>query len=68
MVEEDVNPGPDKIVLVSDGYVLQNVTGIRTNIVKKLDGIGYGISKSADPFCYCSPHKLTAPHSRTILR
>lgn len=30
---------------VSDGYVLHNVTGIRTHIVSRMDGKGYDVTK-----------------------
>ena len=52
MVPEDPHPGVDKLVTVQDGYILQNVSGIRTRVVSRLDGKGYDITK----------RKLTASH------
>ena len=34
-VTEDPNPTSAKIVAVSYGYILQNVTGIRTHVVSR---------------------------------
>jgi hypothetical protein len=45
-VVEDVSPGSGKLSLVSGGFVLHNMTGIRIHIVRKLDGTGYNIAKS----------------------
>lgn len=45
VVPEDPNPGNRKLQLVSDGFLLQNITGIRTRIVSRLDGKGYDITK-----------------------
>lgn len=42
---EDVNPSAAKLVPVADGFIVQNVTGIRTHIVNRLDGKGYDITK-----------------------
>ncbi|KAI0347071.1 alpha-mannosidase [Trametopsis cervina] len=44
-VPEDVHPSPQKLIAVSDGYLLQNLTGIRTHIVSRMDGKGYDITK-----------------------
>ncbi|THH12390.1 hypothetical protein EW145_g47 [Phellinidium pouzarii] len=44
-VPEDFSPSSQKLYEVSDGYVVQNVTGIRTHIVRRLDGKGYDIVK-----------------------
>ncbi|KAI0091966.1 alpha mannosidase-like protein [Irpex rosettiformis] len=44
-VEEDLHPGPQKLLAVSDGYILQNMTGIRANIVSRMDGKGYDVTK-----------------------
>ena len=45
VVREDPNPGIHKLRPVADGFVLQNVTGIRAHIVSRLDGKGYDITK-----------------------
>ncbi|KAH9947270.1 alpha-mannosidase [Amylocystis lapponica] len=45
VVSEDDHPTAAKLVSVSDGYVLQNVTGIRAHIVSRLDGKGYDVTK-----------------------
>ncbi|KAG1755785.1 glycoside hydrolase family 47 protein [Suillus lakei] len=45
MVPEDPNPGPHKLKAVADGFILHNVTGIRTHIVSRLDRKGYDITK-----------------------
>lgn len=44
-VIEDPNPGSQKLQLVADGFLLQNITGIRTRIVSRLDGKGYDITR-----------------------
>ncbi|GJE84706.1 glycoside hydrolase family 47 protein [Phanerochaete sordida] len=44
-VQEDFNPTSKKLVPVSDGYVLQDVTGIRAHIVSRMDGKGYDVTK-----------------------
>ncbi|KAI6105659.1 glycoside hydrolase family 47 protein [Pisolithus sp. B1] len=44
-VTEDLNPGIDKLRPVGDGFVVQNVTGIRAHIVSRLDGRGYDITR-----------------------
>ena len=45
MVTEDLSPSLRKLYEVDDGFVLQNVTGIRAHIVSRLDGKGYDIVK-----------------------
>ncbi|KAL4075930.1 glycoside hydrolase family 47 protein [Scleroderma citrinum] len=45
VVPEDPNPGINKLRPVVDGFVLQNVTGIRAHIVSRLDGRGYDITQ-----------------------
>ncbi|KAJ3723053.1 alpha mannosidase-like protein [Lentinula raphanica] len=44
-VPEDLSPSKLKLEPVQDGYVVHNVSGIRTHIVQKLDGTGYDIRK-----------------------
>ncbi|TFK86836.1 glycoside hydrolase family 47 protein [Polyporus arcularius HHB13444] len=44
-VPEDLHPPPEKMVTVSDGFLVHNVTGIRVHIVSRLDGKGYDITK-----------------------
>ncbi|TDL29347.1 alpha-mannosidase [Rickenella mellea] len=50
-VSEDPTPSPRKLLEVRDGWIMQNVTGIRTHIVSRLDGKGYDIVK-------LGPHKV----------
>jgi len=45
-VAEDLSPSFMKIAHVADGYIVHNVTGVRTQIVQRLDGKGYDIRKS----------------------
>ncbi|KAF9226475.1 glycoside hydrolase family 47 protein [Gyrodon lividus] len=45
VVIEDQNVSPKKLQLVPDGFLLQNITGIRAHIVSRLDGKGYDITK-----------------------
>ena len=45
LVDEDLSPSLLKLDVVPDGYIIHNVTGIRTQIVQRLDGIGYDIKK-----------------------
>lgn len=40
-----MNPSTKKLELVADGYLLHNITGVRTHIVSRLDGKGYDITK-----------------------
>ncbi|KAF8639955.1 hypothetical protein AX17_001205 [Amanita inopinata Kibby_2008] len=44
-VPEDLSPSLLKLAISPDGYVINNITGIRTHIVRRLDGKGYDISK-----------------------
>ncbi|TFK75988.1 alpha mannosidase-like protein [Pluteus cervinus] len=43
--KEDLSPSLVKLAVVPDGFVIHNVTGIRTHIVKRMDGKGYDIRK-----------------------
>jgi len=45
VVPEDLSPSFLKLVVVDDGFVVNNVTGIRTQIVQRLDGRGYDVRK-----------------------
>ncbi|KAG6378813.1 glycoside hydrolase family 47 protein [Boletus reticuloceps] len=45
VVPEDLNPGYQKLQLVAEGFLLQNITGIRAHVVSRLDGKGYDITK-----------------------
>ena len=45
MVPEDLSPSLLKLGVLPDGYIIHNVTGIRTQIVRRLDGNGYDIRK-----------------------
>ena len=58
IVSEDINPTLHKLSIVSDGFVLQNVTGIRTHIVRRLDGKGYDVTKRANPAISTLDHLL----------
>ncbi|KAL0573920.1 hypothetical protein V5O48_008040 [Marasmius crinis-equi] len=42
---EDLSPSLLKVAPVSDGYIIHNVTGIRTHIVRRLDGKGFDVRK-----------------------
>ena len=44
-VTEDLNPTSKKLMPVSDGYILHNVSGIRAHVVSRMDGKGYDITK-----------------------
>uniref|UniRef100_A0A0W0FCH3 alpha-1,2-Mannosidase n=1 Tax=Moniliophthora roreri TaxID=221103 RepID=A0A0W0FCH3_MONRR len=44
-VTEDLSPSLLKLAPVSDGYIVHNITGIRTHIVRRLDGRGFDIRK-----------------------
>ena len=48
VVPEDVNPSARKLQQVFNGYILHNISGIRTHIVSRLDGKGYDITKRTD--------------------
>jgi len=45
IVPEDVSPSLKKVSPVPDGFIVQDVAGIRTRIVSRLDGKGYDITK-----------------------
>ncbi|KAG7097050.1 hypothetical protein E1B28_004441, partial [Marasmius oreades] len=45
LVPEDLSPSLLKLTPASDGYIIQNITGIRTHIVRRLDGKGFDIRK-----------------------
>lgn len=42
---EDLSPSMKKVTPVSDGYIVQNVSGLRARIVSRLDGRGYDVTK-----------------------
>jgi mannosidase alpha-like ER degradation enhancer 1 len=42
---EDLSPSLLKLGVLPDGYIIQNVSGIRTHVVRRLDGKGYDIRK-----------------------
>ncbi|RDB22490.1 ER degradation-enhancing alpha-mannosidase-like protein 1 [Hypsizygus marmoreus] len=44
-VPEDLSPSLLKLGILPDGFVINNVTGIRMHIVRRLDGKGYDIRK-----------------------
>ncbi|EAU84717.2 ER degradation-enhancing alpha-mannosidase-like 1 [Coprinopsis cinerea okayama7 len=44
-VPEDPSPSLKKLDVVSDGFVINNVTGIRTKIVQRMDGKGFDVRK-----------------------
>ena len=44
-VPEDLSPSLLKLGVLPDGYVIHSVTGIRTHIIRRLDGKGYDIRK-----------------------
>ena len=44
-VEEDTRPSLEKIYPISDGFMVQSITGVRTRIVSRLDGKGYDVAK-----------------------
>ncbi|TFK43613.1 alpha mannosidase-like protein [Crucibulum laeve] len=45
LVPEDLNPSLLKLGVLPDGFIINNVTGVRAHIVRRLDGKGYDISK-----------------------
>ncbi|KAI0069072.1 alpha-mannosidase [Artomyces pyxidatus] len=44
-VTEDPSPSLKKIAPVSDGFIVHDVSGVRTQIISRLDGKGYDIAK-----------------------
>ncbi len=42
---EDLHPGPHKLLAVSDGYILQDMTGILAHVTSRMDGKGYDVTK-----------------------
>jgi hypothetical protein len=59
VVPEDVNPSASKLQPVSNGYVLHNVSGIRTHIVSRLDGKGYDVTKRTRSLLYIRVAMMT---------
>ncbi|KAG7449275.1 alpha mannosidase-like protein [Guyanagaster necrorhizus] len=45
VVPEDLSPSLLKVALIPEGFMVNNVTGIRVHIVRRLDGKGYEIRK-----------------------
>lgn len=60
-VSEDLNPTSKKILPVADGYILQNVSGIRAHIVSRMDGQGYDVTKCEHQFARCCANMLISP-------
>lgn len=42
---EDLSPSLLKLAVVPDGFVINNITGIRAKIVQRFDGKGYDVRK-----------------------
>ncbi|KAF7795859.1 hypothetical protein EIP86_007026 [Pleurotus ostreatoroseus] len=61
-VAEDPHPNADKLVVVSDGYLLQNVSGIRARVVNRLDRKGYDVTKCAS----IAEHIFVNTHARIV--
>lgn len=45
VVPEDLSPSLFKLGVLHDGFIINNLSGIRTHITKRLDGRGYDITK-----------------------
>ncbi|KAJ3573862.1 hypothetical protein NP233_g2134 [Leucocoprinus birnbaumii] len=45
IVPEDLSPSRLKLEPVADGFILHNITGVRTQIVRRLDDQGYDVRK-----------------------
>ena len=48
-IPEDPHPTAKKLAQVPDGFILQDVEGIRTRVVSRMDGKGYDITKCKSP-------------------
>ncbi|KAG6813486.1 hypothetical protein H0H92_010511 [Tricholoma furcatifolium] len=83
VVPEDLSPSLLKLGVLPDGFIVQNVTGIRTHIVRRLDGNGYDIRKlghynvraghvvyfnDSSLFAYLDSFQNTAKHLDVLLR
>ncbi|THH17946.1 hypothetical protein EW146_g2940 [Bondarzewia mesenterica] len=44
-VSEDSSPNLKKVAPVPDGFIVHNISGLRTRIVSRLDGRGYDVTK-----------------------
>lgn len=53
-VPEDLSPSRLKLEPVADGFVIHNITGIRTQIVRRLDDQGYDVRKCTSPLSFGS--------------
>ena len=49
---EDLSPSLLKLAPVSDGFIINNITGIRTKIVQRMDGKGYDVRKGGFPVTF----------------
>ncbi|KAI0366405.1 alpha-mannosidase [Pilatotrama ljubarskyi] len=66
VVPEDLHPSAEKLVPVADGYLVHNVTGIRVQIVSRLDGKGYDIAKLG-PYAVKTGQKIYFNDSQLVL-
>ncbi|KAI9001169.1 alpha-mannosidase [Trametes punicea] len=66
VVPEDLHPSAEKLIPVADGYLVQNVTGIRVHIVSRLDGKGYDIAKLG-PYAVKTGQRIYFNDSQLVL-
>lgn len=65
-VPEDLSPSLLKVVLIPEGFMVSNVTGIRVHIVRRLDGKGYEIRKRM-VLRTCTFHWPTVDFSQLVI-
>ena len=56
LVPEDLSPSFLKLGVLSEGYIIHNITGIRTQIVQRLDEKGFDIKKCKEFHHNLKPH------------
>lgn len=56
---EDLSPSYVKLGLLPNGFIIHNVSGIRTQIVQRLDGRGYDIRRCESSFLKLKPNLLS---------
>lgn len=56
LVPEDLSPSFLKLGVLPEGYIIHNITGIRTQIVQRLDEKGFDIKKCKEFHHNLEPH------------
>lgn len=65
-MQEDLSPSFLKLGIQPNGYIIHNVSGIRTQIVQRLDGQGYDIKK-CKLFHWALAYSLPYTHHQWVI-